>query len=232
MADPLSLLREYVSSNKIDEVVVNGDRVDFGGKFTFSKNTPTGYKSQQVRSTNECTAFRGRWCPCGTQGHRFAASADCCRCWSHLRAISCQPIASLPYSPLLQGKGNFYDLGTLLFFARNINVKFTEYFKKAREEAGAAVTFVDRKVGPLAAVVGRAGCAALPGSLPLRPVLLDQGLEGVPGSRTRRRRGPAMMNAMLRFKCACFGAQAGSLLFTHPLLRLPAHPLRRTCKST
>lgn len=49
-------------------------------------------------------------------------------------------------SPLLQGKGNFYDLGTLLFFARNINVKFTEYFKKAREEAGAAVTFVDRKV--------------------------------------------------------------------------------------
>lgn len=50
MADPLSLLREYVSGNKIDEVVVNGDRVDFGGKFTFSKNTPTGYKSQQVRA--------------------------------------------------------------------------------------------------------------------------------------------------------------------------------------
>ena len=45
-----------------------------------------------------------------------------------------------------QGKGQFYDLETLLFFARHINSKFTEYFKKANKEIGKAVTFVDRRV--------------------------------------------------------------------------------------
>lgn len=49
MADPLSLLREYVSTGRIEEVVLTGDRVDFGGKFSFNKTVPTGYKSQQVR---------------------------------------------------------------------------------------------------------------------------------------------------------------------------------------
>ncbi|EFN59429.1 hypothetical protein CHLNCDRAFT_56751 [Chlorella variabilis] len=47
MADPLSLLREFVSTGKVHEVVLAGDRVDFGGKFSFSKNVATGYKSQQ-----------------------------------------------------------------------------------------------------------------------------------------------------------------------------------------
>ena len=47
--DPLSLLREFASSGRIDEVTVSGERVDFGGKFAFSKDAPTGYKSQQVR---------------------------------------------------------------------------------------------------------------------------------------------------------------------------------------
>ena len=48
MADPLSLLREFVSTGRIEEVVLSGDKVDFGGRFTFSKNAATGYKSQQV----------------------------------------------------------------------------------------------------------------------------------------------------------------------------------------
>lgn len=90
MADPLSLLREYVSTGRIEEVVLTGDRVDFGGKFSFNKTVPTGYKSQQ-------------------------------------------------------GKGNFYDLETLLFFAKHVDAKFTDYFKKAGKEIGKAVTFVDRK---------------------------------------------------------------------------------------
>lgn len=65
--------------------------------------------------------------------------------------------------PLVQGKGNFYDLGTLLFFARNIDAKFTEYFKKAREEAGAVVTFVDRKVGQVGVGPAQIGRAAMLG---------------------------------------------------------------------
>ena len=61
MADPLSLLREFVSSGKIDEVVLSGDRVDFGGKFTFSKNVATGYKSQQVRGVGAHRSTHQQW---------------------------------------------------------------------------------------------------------------------------------------------------------------------------
>ena len=47
--DPLTLLREFLSTGRLDEeVVLVGDRVDFGGKFSFNKNVATGYKSQQV----------------------------------------------------------------------------------------------------------------------------------------------------------------------------------------
>jgi hypothetical protein len=46
--DPLSLLREYVTAGRVDEITQAGDRVDFGGRFSFSKNVATGYKSQQV----------------------------------------------------------------------------------------------------------------------------------------------------------------------------------------
>lgn len=49
MADPLSLLREYVSGGKMEEVALAGDRVYFGGKFSFPKAALTGYKSKQVR---------------------------------------------------------------------------------------------------------------------------------------------------------------------------------------
>jgi hypothetical protein len=146
MADPLSLLREFVSSGKIDEVVLSGDRVDFGGKFTFSKNVATGYKSQQVRGQAHIGAHtrsedsRQQRAPqrgTGWQARRpppFAANPPPAR-------------ASLPAR--LQGKGNFYDLETLLFFAKHVDVKFAEYFKKASKEFGAGkqVTFVDRKVG-------------------------------------------------------------------------------------
>ena len=50
------------------------------------------------------------------------------------------------HAHVVQGKGQFYDLETLLFFARHINSKFSEYFKKANKEIGKAVTFVDRRV--------------------------------------------------------------------------------------
>ncbi|PSC73571.1 parafibromin-like isoform X2 [Micractinium conductrix] len=92
MADPLSLLREYVSGGKMEEVALAGDRVDFGGKFSFPKAALTGYKSKQ-------------------------------------------------------GTGDFYTLETLLYFARHLDVKFGEYFKKAQREMGQgkAVTFTDRR---------------------------------------------------------------------------------------
>lgn len=67
MADPLSLLREYVSTGRIEEVVLTGDRVDFGGKFSFNKTVPTGYKSQQVRRVARralgCTPPAAAVCP-------------------------------------------------------------------------------------------------------------------------------------------------------------------------
>ena len=38
--DPLTLLREFLSTGRLDEeVVLVGDRVDFGGKFSFNKNS-------------------------------------------------------------------------------------------------------------------------------------------------------------------------------------------------
>ena len=50
-----------------------------------------------------------------------------------------------------QGRGAFYDLETLLFFAQRLDLKFTEYFKAAGREIGKQVTFVDRKVRPAGA---------------------------------------------------------------------------------
>ena len=47
--DPLSLLREHVSSSRIDQVVLAGDRIDFGGRYSFPKAAPTSYKSQQSK---------------------------------------------------------------------------------------------------------------------------------------------------------------------------------------
>jgi len=135
-ADPLSLLREYVSTGRIDEVVLGPDgNVDFGGKFTFPKNVATGYKSQQV----------------GGRSWRRGPPSCCRRHCHRLRALRAAAATAWPCSltclPSLQGKGAFYDLETLHYFALHLNVKFTEYFKKAREEKGQAVTFVDRKVG-------------------------------------------------------------------------------------
>lgn len=45
--DPLTLLREFVVSGHADQVVLNGDRVDFGGRYSFARSIPTSYKSQQ-----------------------------------------------------------------------------------------------------------------------------------------------------------------------------------------
>lgn len=48
--------------------------------------------------------------------------------------------------------GAFYDLGALLFYARNLGptFKYADYFKKAREAGVGQVTFIDRKVSPWA----------------------------------------------------------------------------------
>ena len=85
---------------------------------------------------------------------RLAGSSDH---GPHSAAPAGRPAAAAPNPPSaraslpagLQGKGNFYDLETLLFFAKHVDVKFAEYFKKASKEFGAGkqVTFVDRKVG-------------------------------------------------------------------------------------
>lgn len=135
MADPLSLLREFVSGGRIEEVALAGDRVDFGGRFSFSKNVATGYKSQQVRA---CACI----CVCIRQLHRWPGGMDASRapCHSPLpaRRSHSSPPYQLPICPstrqptIKQGKGNFYDLETLLFFAQHLDAKFTEYFKKVR----------------------------------------------------------------------------------------------------
>lgn len=45
--DPLSLLRSYVTDGHADQVVLAGERVDFGGRYSFPRATPTSYKSNQ-----------------------------------------------------------------------------------------------------------------------------------------------------------------------------------------
>jgi hypothetical protein len=45
------------------------------------------------------------------------------------------------------GKGEFYDLDSLLYYARSLagGVKFTDYFKRAREQEKKQVSFIDKK---------------------------------------------------------------------------------------
>lgn len=46
--DPLSLLREFITTGQFGQVTIDEDgTVDFGGRFTFDKNAPTAYKSDQ-----------------------------------------------------------------------------------------------------------------------------------------------------------------------------------------
>lgn len=107
-----------------------------------------------------------RWCSAATVSTLAASSAStrpCPRATSHSRCVATRrslgslaaqsppppPPDSRPARCRLappQGKGNFYDLETLLFFAKHVDAKFTDYFKKAGKEIGKAVTFVDRKV--------------------------------------------------------------------------------------
>lgn len=44
--DPLVVLREYVSNKMLDKVVVDGDRINFGDQYSFSKAQPTPFRSQ------------------------------------------------------------------------------------------------------------------------------------------------------------------------------------------
>jgi hypothetical protein len=83
LGDPLSLLREFVSNGKIDEVVQSGDRVDFGGKFSFSKGVPTGYKSQQVCVGTQLTHRSAGWPALHTRPH---CRRHRCRPFSYRRA--------------------------------------------------------------------------------------------------------------------------------------------------
>ena len=46
MADPLTLLRKYVTSGRLDDVVVSGDRVEFGSEYSFKRNAKTAFKSK------------------------------------------------------------------------------------------------------------------------------------------------------------------------------------------
>ena len=84
MADPLSLLREFVSSGRIGEVALAGDRVDFGGKFSFPKNAATGYKSQQVRLRRARGRGRGSVRPGTVAVHRASAAAGRLQAHPHL----------------------------------------------------------------------------------------------------------------------------------------------------
>ena len=124
--------------------------------------------------------------------------------------------------PPPQGKGNFYDLETLLFFAKHVDAKFTDYFKKAGKEIGQgkAVTFVDRKVRPHSF-----HCCSLPrpavtllllwcpdaGMLPLACVLASVPIK----------RQPPAVCLLRRRRCR----RPGSLALLWP-------PPRRTCKNT
>lgn len=45
--DPLTLLRDFVTLGKVEEISVSGERIDFGGRYSFGKSVSTSYKSQQ-----------------------------------------------------------------------------------------------------------------------------------------------------------------------------------------
>lgn len=211
MADPLMLLREYVSGGRIEEVVLTGDRVDFGGKFSFSKDVSTGYKSGQVRA-GRLRAMAGAAPPPPPLSQPPLS----------------QPLTRRRRASPLQGKGDFYDLETLLFFAKKLTTKFTDYFKAARETGKPPVTFVDRKVR--AAACGCC-CAAMHWrSLERRPACLH--MLGVQHAATCAKLcqlpGPASRQPPSARSPSCLPAgPACALLFVRP------HNNRcRTCKST
>lgn len=133
--DPLSLLREYVTAGRVNEIAQAGDRVDFGGRFTFSKNVATGYKSQQVGAEQHTCIADGAPCSRPRQPSACAARPR------SAASVVCSPL------PSMQGKGAFYDLETLVYFVKNMDATFREYLQRATKELGKgkAVSFIDRK---------------------------------------------------------------------------------------
>lgn len=47
MADPLSLLREFSTSGRLELVRLDGDAIRFGDQYVFPKATPTAFKGQR-----------------------------------------------------------------------------------------------------------------------------------------------------------------------------------------
>lgn len=45
--DPLIVLRDYVSNRQLESVVVEGDRINFGDQYSFSKAQPTSFQSSK-----------------------------------------------------------------------------------------------------------------------------------------------------------------------------------------
>lgn len=45
--DPLALLRQYTISDRIDQIIVVDERIQFGDQYDFPKHIVTAYRSQQ-----------------------------------------------------------------------------------------------------------------------------------------------------------------------------------------
>lgn len=49
--DSLAVLREYVSTGRLDAVSVDGDRINFGEQYSFNRVQPTSFKSKDALVT-------------------------------------------------------------------------------------------------------------------------------------------------------------------------------------
>ena len=151
--DPLTLLRDFVTQGHADQVQLVGDRVDYGGRYSFPKAVRTSYKSEQ-------------------------------------------------------GKKDFYDLESLLFFVRHLvgsSTKYMEYYKAAKQSNLTPVSFLDRKVRRRRRPAGR---AVAPAGLPS-------------GSRHCRRNSAAWR-----------GPRASRSAHPGPAFCPACLPIRRTWRST
>jgi hypothetical protein len=44
--DPLAILKEFCVNGQLDQVVIEEDRIKFGDKYSFPKQSPTAFKSK------------------------------------------------------------------------------------------------------------------------------------------------------------------------------------------
>jgi hypothetical protein len=56
--DPLAILKEFCVGGQLDQVEIEEDRIKFGDKYSFPKQSPTAFRAK-VRCRNVCNLLLG-----------------------------------------------------------------------------------------------------------------------------------------------------------------------------